>query len=74
MAVTDTAADHKGGSQWGSATAGKVIVEHVHSLVSSRLPSLLLGLNQHRMLGAGGWGAGKDRMSLDQEANGGRDV
>lgn len=74
VAVTDTAADHKGGSQRGNATAGKVVVEQVHSLVLNRLPSLLLRLNQHTMLGGGGWGAGKDRMSLDQEANGGRDV
>lgn len=59
VAVTDTAADHKGGSQRGSATAGKVVVEQVHSLVLNRLPSLLLRLNQHTVRGVGVGGQGR---------------
>ena len=42
VVVTDTASDHKGGSQWENATAGKVVVEQVRSLVPNRLPRLLL--------------------------------
>lgn len=58
----------------GSATAGKVKVVERPQSCFQQASQLTLRTEPTQDAGGQGLRAGKDRMSLDQEANGGRDV